>query len=124
MTAESLNIRKTVVVRNMKEDLGKRNLCARFVPHFVAPEQREGRVISCQEIIAMADADKIFFNNIIKGDETWCFAEWVGETSPRPKKLKFLKVPHQEYVDNFFRLSRRSAQRIHTRWKKSKCRIL
>jgi hypothetical protein len=33
------------------------------------------------------------------GDETWCFAyepktkrhssEWVGETSPQPKKLKF-----------------------------------
>jgi len=33
------------------------------------------------------------------GDETWCFAddpeskrqisEWVGEISPRPKKLKF-----------------------------------
>ena len=40
------------------------------------------------------------FNKIITGDETWCFAydpetkrqssEWVGETSPRPKKLKFL----------------------------------
>jgi hypothetical protein len=42
---------------------------------------------------------KIFFNKIITGDETWCFAfdpetkressEWVGETSPRPKKLEF-----------------------------------
>jgi hypothetical protein len=46
----------------------------------------------------MADADKHFFNKIT-GDETPCFAydpettrqnsEWVGETSPRPKKLKF-----------------------------------
>jgi len=36
---------------------------------------------------------------IIAGDDTWCFAhdpetkrkssEWVGETSPQPKKLKF-----------------------------------
>ena len=42
---------------------------------------------------------KNFFNKIITEDETWCFAydpetkrhctEWVGETSPRPKKLKF-----------------------------------
>jgi hypothetical protein len=42
----------------------------------------------------MAGADKNFFNRIIMGDETWCFAcdpetkrqssEWVGETSPRP----------------------------------------
>jgi hypothetical protein len=47
----------------------------------------------------MADADKIFFNKIIMGDETWCFAydperkqqisEWVDETSLWPKKLKF-----------------------------------
>jgi len=41
----------------------------------------------------MADADKqfFFFNKIVMGDETWCFAydpetkrhssEWVGETS-------------------------------------------
>jgi hypothetical protein len=42
---------------------------------------------------------KIVFNKIVKEDETWCFAydpdtkrqnsEWVGEISPRPKKLKF-----------------------------------
>jgi hypothetical protein len=41
----------------------------------------------------------IFFNKTIKGDETWCFAydpntkrqsfEWVGEISPRRKKMKF-----------------------------------
>jgi hypothetical protein len=45
----------------------------------------------------MVDADKNFFNKLIMGDETWCFAydpetkqqssEWVGETSSRPKKL-------------------------------------
>jgi hypothetical protein len=54
---------------------------------------------SCQDIITKADADKKFFNRIIMGDETWCFAydpetkrqssEWLGETSPGPKKLKF-----------------------------------
>jgi hypothetical protein len=50
----------------------------------------------------MADADKHFSNKIITEDETWCFAcdpetkrqssEWVGETSPRPKKLKFQRL--------------------------------
>jgi hypothetical protein len=77
----------------------------------------------------MANADKSFFNQIITGDETWCFAydpktkwqssDWVGEISPRPKKLKFQKVLHQDHVDIFFRLSRRSAQRICTRGKKT-----
>ena len=60
MIAESLNIPKTVVLRILKEDLGKRKFCARFVPHSLTPEQREDRVTSCQEIIAMADADNFF----------------------------------------------------------------
>jgi len=87
-----------VVLRILKEALGKRKLCARFVPRSLTPEQREDRITSCQDIIAMADEDKFFFNKIITGDETWCFAydpetkrqssEWVGETSARSKKLK------------------------------------
>jgi hypothetical protein len=99
MIAESFNILNTVVIRILKEDLRKRKLCAPFVPHSLTPEQREDRVTSSQDIIAMADADKNFFNKIIMGDETWCFAydpetkrqssEWVGETSLRPKKTKF-----------------------------------
>jgi len=66
MIAESLNIPKTVVLRILKEDLGKRKLCARFVPHTLTPEQRENRVTSCQDIIAMADADKIFLTQILR----------------------------------------------------------
>ena len=74
MIAESLNIPKTVVLWILKEDLGKRRLCARFVPCSLTPEQTEDRVTFCQDIIAMAYADKNFFNKIILGDETWCFA--------------------------------------------------
>jgi hypothetical protein len=101
MTAESLNIPKNVVLWILKQDLGKRKLCAGFIPHSLTLEQREDQVTSCQDIIAMADADKNFFHKIIMGDGTWCFAydpktkrlssEWVGETSRRLKKLKFQK---------------------------------
>ena len=38
MTAESLNIPKMVVLRILKEVLGMRKLCARFVPHTLTPE--------------------------------------------------------------------------------------
>jgi hypothetical protein len=65
-----------------------------------------------QDISAMADAGKIFFNKIIMGDETWCFAydpetkrqssEWVGETSPRPKKLKFQRSRIKTMLIIFF----------------------
>jgi hypothetical protein len=112
MIAEYLNIHKTVVLRILKEDLRKRKLCARFVPHSLTPEQREDRVTSCQDIIAMANADKIFLNKIISGDETWCFAydpetkrqspEWFGKTSPRPKKLKFQRSRIKTMLINFF----------------------
>jgi hypothetical protein len=61
MIAESFNIPKTVIFRILKEDLGKRKLCARFVPHSLTPEQKEDRVTSCQDIIAMADANKNIF---------------------------------------------------------------
>jgi len=43
----------------------------------------------------------VFWENIVTGDETWCFAydlatkrqsaEWVGQNSPKPKKLRFQK---------------------------------
>jgi hypothetical protein len=61
MIAESLNFPKTVLLRTLEEDLGKRKLCARFVPHCLTPEQKEDRVTSCQDIIAMADADKNYY---------------------------------------------------------------
>jgi len=61
MIAESLNIPKTVVLQILKEDLGKRKLCACFVPHSLTPEKKEDRVTYCQDIIMMANADKNFF---------------------------------------------------------------
>jgi len=39
MIAESLNIPKTVILQIMKEDLRKRKLCLRLVPHSLTPEQ-------------------------------------------------------------------------------------
>jgi hypothetical protein len=112
MIVKFWNIPKTVVLQILKEDLGKRNLCARFVPHYLTPEQREDRITSCQDIIARPNADKNFFNKIMTGDETWCFAydpetkrqssEWVGETSPRLKKLKFQRSRIKTMLIIFF----------------------
>jgi len=107
-----LNIPKTLVLWILKEDLGKSELCARSVPHSLTPEEREDRITSCQDIIVMADADKNFFNKIITGVETRCFAydpekkressEWVGETFPRPKEVKFQKSCNKTRLIIFF----------------------
>ena len=66
MTAESLNIPKTVVLRILKEGLGKRKLCSRFVPHSLTSEQREDRVTFRQDIIAMGDANINLLTNFLR----------------------------------------------------------
>ena len=68
--------------------------------HILPRHYRDGR---CRQI---------FFNKIISGDETWCFAcdpetkrqrsEWVGETTPRPKKLKFQRSRIKTMLIIFF----------------------
>jgi len=108
-------------------------LCASFVPHSLTPEQREDRAISCQHIIAMADSD-IFLNKITKGYETWCFAydaetkrqssEWVCETSPRPKKLKFRRSCIKTMLIIFFDPQGVVHKQFVPDGKNSKCGIL
>jgi len=97
--ADRLNIGKETVRRSVTEDLGKRKICARFVTHALTTEQKQERVVYCQDLLMGQDGR--FWENIITGDETWCFAydpaikrqsaEVVGQNSPKPKKLRFQK---------------------------------
>jgi len=49
---------------------------------------------------------------------------WMGWWDIRSaEETEIPNVPHQDHVNNFFRLSRRSAQIIRTRGKNRKCRI-
>ncbi|XP_011706123.1 PREDICTED: putative uncharacterized protein FLJ37770, partial [Wasmannia auropunctata] len=112
MIEEILNIPKTVVLRILREDLNKRKLCARFIPHALTQEQMDDRIEYCQDLLSMIDRDENFLDKIITGDETWCFAydpetkrqssEWVGESSPRPKKLRFQKSRVKTMLIVFF----------------------
>jgi len=73
MIADRLNIGKETVCRIVTEDLGKRKICARFVPHTLTTEQKQERVVYCQDLFLMGQ-EECFWENIITGDETWCFA--------------------------------------------------
>jgi hypothetical protein len=126
MIAESLNIFKTVVLRILKEDLGKRKLCARFVLHFLTSEQREDRVTSCQNRIAMADADNYFLTKLLREMRPGVLSMTPNQSErvlnglvrhSSAGETEISNVLHQDHVDKFFRLSRRSAQRIRTRGK-------
>jgi len=99
MLVDEVNIGKNTVRKLVFEDLRKRKICSRFVPHSLTPEQKDRRIAACRDLIATANSDPDFFNKIVTGDETWCFAydpttklqsaAWVGETSPRPKNCDF-----------------------------------
>jgi len=132
MIAEFLNIPKTVVLQILREDLGKRKLCACFVPR---PWHLNKRKIESQIAKTLSwwpMQTKFFLTKLLlemrpgvlpvtpKQSEFW-MGWW---DIPSAKETEIPKVPHQDHVDNIFRLSRHSAQRIRTRGKDCKCRIL
>ena len=98
---ELTGIPKTIVQRIIRNDLKKRKLCARFVPHALTAELRQQRVSHAHDLLEMIETQPNFLESIITGDKSWCFAydpetkrqsaEWVGEDWPRPKKLRFQK---------------------------------
>ena len=70
MIAGSLNIGKDTVRQIVTEDLGKRKICAGFVPHTLTIEQKQERVVYCQDLLLMGQNEPFFGENIITGDET------------------------------------------------------
>jgi len=99
--ADRLNTGKETVSRIVAEDLGRkkdlREICSSRVDH-----RAETRTPCSPARSSLMGQDKRFWENIITGDETWCFAydpankrqseEWVGQNSPQPKKLRFQQV--------------------------------
>jgi len=112
MLADEVNIGKDTVRKIVVEDLRKRKICSRFLPHSLTPEQKDRRIATCRDLIATADSDPDFFKKIVTGDETWYFvydpttkpqsAAWVEEALPRPKKLLFQKSHVKNMLVIFF----------------------
>ena len=83
------------------EDLGKRKVASRFVPHALSEDQRNERVQYAKDIISTARRNKDFLNSIVAEDETWCFhydpttkcrsAEWKSPASPKGKQVRLQK---------------------------------
>ena len=67
MIANGLNIGKETVRRIVTKDLGKRKICARIVPHALTTEQKQERVVYCQDLLLMGQNER-FWENIITGD--------------------------------------------------------
>lgn len=112
MLAEELNSTTFTIWTILTKDLGKRKVCARFVPHQLNKDQEIARVEYCKDIIETAENDQSFLDSIITGDETWCFkydpktkrqsAEWKSKGDPKPKKLRFQKSRIKTMLITFY----------------------
>ncbi|GFT09586.1 histone-lysine N-methyltransferase SETMAR, partial [Nephila pilipes] len=112
MIAESLNMSVGSVFTIMTEDLKKKKLCARFVPHTLTTDQKEHRIASSEDLIAAADEDPNFLKTIVTGDESWCLeydpetklqsSEWTSPGKGRPMKIRASKSKTKTMLLVFF----------------------
>ncbi|GBM96399.1 hypothetical protein AVEN_142710-1 [Araneus ventricosus] len=98
MIAEEVGIGRETAHLIVTQDLGKRKLCYRLVPHTLTPEQMQLRLDACGDLIDMADRDSNFLKTIVTGDGTWCLRydpegkrhsiEWRSPGSQKSKKAR------------------------------------
>jgi hypothetical protein len=69
MLADALNIGKSTCHQILREDLGKRKVNARLVPHALTQDQNEMRASICADLLHEAQNDSTF-NSIIVEDES------------------------------------------------------
>ena len=106
LIAEELGISKDTTHTIVRDDLGKRNICSRFVPHRLTDEQNAKRMETSGDFISICDQDPLLLENIVTGDETWCYqfdpeSKWqsmvrYSQSSPQPKMSR-LKNPRSKH---------------------------
>ena len=87
-------------------------MCAKVVPKFLTPEQKEPRVNFCADTLENIENDPDFFLNVITCDETWIFQydpetkrqsmHWNSSQSPRKKKARMSKSKFKAMLSVFF----------------------
>ena len=70
LIAEELDISKDTAHIIVRDDLGKRKICSRFVPHELTDEQKAKRMETSEDFISMCDQDPLLLENIFTGDGT------------------------------------------------------
>ena len=66
LIAEKLGISKDMSHTIARDELGKRKICSRFVPHKLTDEQKAKRMKTSGDFISMCDQDPFLV-------ETWCY---------------------------------------------------
>ena len=101
MIADDFGVNRETIRQILVEDLAKRKVASRFVPHALFDDQRHERVQYAKDIIKTARRNKNSLNSVVAEDETWCIhcdpttkcqsAEWKSPASPKVKKFHLQK---------------------------------
>ena len=96
--SEEVGICKSSCHKILTEKLKMHRVAAKFVPRLLTEEQKQNHVTVSQELLDRSNTDENFLKNVITGDEMWVYGydvetkvqslQWVGKSSPRPKKAR------------------------------------
>ena len=92
---ELSGIHSSSVLKILRERLGLRKICARWMPHLLTDEQKQSRVRLASQVIEKYDkCDPRRLEEIVTGDETWIYhfqpdskaknKVWVSSEGDRP----------------------------------------
>ena len=107
-------------------DLNMRRVAVKFVPRLLTQDQKNTRLILCQELKNQVESDPNILSKVITGDESLCYrynpetkqasSQWKTPTSPRPKKSKTSEVKCENDAHCFFRCLRNRTPGIRSSW--------
>jgi hypothetical protein len=121
MMEEKLEISRETILKILVEDLGKRKICARFVPYCLTEKQKALRLQTSQEFIQYLYDDRSLLDSIVTGDETCCFqydSQTKGKTwnaarqALQDTKHFDFKSQKQNYVSHILRQFANHSERI------------
>jgi len=112
MMADEFGVNREMIRQILVENLGKRKVASRFVPHALSDYQRHERVQQAKEIVKTAGRIENFLNSIVAEDESWCFryypttkrqsAEWKSPASQKGKKVRLEKSKVKKILVCFY----------------------
>ena len=110
---ELSGIHSSSVLKMLRERLGQRKICARWVPHLLTDEQKQSRVKLASHVIEKYDkCDPRRLEEIVTGYETWIYhfqpdskaknKVWVSSEGDRPVIARRCKTSNRMLYAIFF----------------------
>lgn len=93
--ASALNISKNTVIRILTEDLHRRKVNAKWVPHFLSTEQIEKRISDSARLLTeLNKLSEKKFMQVVTCDESWFYLNYFHQKAYLPRG-EILEIPNR-----------------------------